>query len=257
MTTIVPAQRTAVITGAAACTGIGYNAAAKMAEAGWSLALLDLDAEVAASAAEELAAAHGVAALGVGVDVTDEDSVKAAVATVTDSQLPTIGALLNIAGIPSPRDFLELSLREWNLVVGVNLTGTFLMAREVLPQMIGQKSGRIVNMSSVSAQQGGGVYSKTSYSAAKAGVLGLTRSLAREMAVHDITVNAIAPGVVDTGIRDAETDPENEQRLTAAVPLGRQATPSEVGALCVFLCSSDAGYITGGTHNINGGSYIA
>lgn len=123
--------------------------------------------------------------------------------------------------------------------------------------MIDGGYGRIVNMSSVSAQQGGGVFSKTPYSAAKAGVLGLTRSLAREMAEHNITVNAVAPGVVATDIRAGASDEENERRLSASVPLGRQATPQDVAALVVFLSSEDAGYITGTTQSINGGAYIA
>ncbi|WP_309131540.1 SDR family NAD(P)-dependent oxidoreductase [Brevibacterium sp.] len=255
--TLTPSTRTAVITGAAARNGIGFHAARRMAGAGWSLALLDLNGEAAASAADAIADEFGVATTGRSVDVTDEESVASVMEAVAGSDLPPIGALLNIAGIPSPCPFLDLTLQEWNTVVGVNLTGTFLMAREVLPEMIEQGSGRIVNMSSVSAQQGGGVYSKTSYSAAKAGVLGLTRSLAREMAEHNITVNAICPGVVDTGIRAAETNEENERQLAAAVPLGRQGTPDEIGALCAWLASPDAGYITGATHNINGGSYIA
>ena len=131
------------------------------------------------------------------------------------------------------------------------------MCQAYLPQMIEHGYGRIVNMSSVSAQQGGGVFSKTPYSAAKAGIIGLTRSLAREMAPHRITVNAASPGVVDTDIRSGATDPENEARLAAAVPIGRQGTPEDIAALFVWLSSEDASYITGTTQNINGGAYIA
>ena len=123
--------------------------------------------------------------------------------------------------------------------------------------MIENGYGRIVNMSSVSAQQGGGVFSKTPYCAAKAGILGLTRSLAREMAEYGITVNGVSPGVVDTDIRAGATDEENEARLAAAVPLRRQGTPQDMAALFVWLSSEDASYLTGGTHNINGGAYIA
>jgi len=167
-----------------------------------------------------------------------------------------VGALANIAGLASPVPFLEVDLALWHKVLDVNLTGTFLMCQAYLPQMIEGGYGRIVNMSSVSAQQGGGVFSKTPYSAAKAGILGLTRSLAREMAVHGITVNAVSPGVVSTDIRAGATDDENEARLAAAVPLGRQATVEDIAALFVWLSSEDSSYITGGTHNINGGSYI-
>jgi 2-hydroxycyclohexanecarboxyl-CoA dehydrogenase len=193
----------------------------------------------------------------VGVDVTSEASVEAAAETVRASGLPPVGALANVAGLPSPVPFLEVTLELWRTVMDVNLTGCFLTCRAFLPDMIDGGYGRIVNMSSVSAQMGGGVFSKTPYSAAKAGVLGLTRSLAREVAEHGITVNAICPGIVDTDIRSGASDEANEARLSASVPLQRQASPDEVAALYVWLSSADAAYITGGTHNINGGQYIA
>ena len=157
----------------------------------------------------------------------------------------------------SPVPFLEVDLALWHRVMDVNLTGTFLMCQAFLPQMIDNGYGRIVNMSSVSAQQGGGVFSKTPYSAAKAGIIGLTRSLAREMAPHGITVNAVSPGVVDTDIRAGATDDENEARLAAAVPIGRQATVERHRGAVRLALQRGRSYITGGTHNINGGSYIA
>ena len=134
-----------------------------------------------------------VPVVGLKVDVTDEGSVAASVEAVAATGLPPVGALANIAGVASPVPFLEVQLAEWHRVLDINLTGTFLMCRAYLPQMIEHGYGRIVNMSSVSAQQGGGVFSKTPYSAAKAGIIGLTRSLAREMAPHQITVNAVEP----------------------------------------------------------------
>ncbi|MFI2104213.1 SDR family NAD(P)-dependent oxidoreductase [Isoptericola sp. NPDC019693] len=249
--------RTAVVTGAASRRGIGFATARRFAAEGWAVALLDLDEAGAKAAADELAAAHGVPALGLGVDVTDQESVRGAAAVVAASDLPPVGALATIAGVASPVPFLEVDLAEWRRVVDINLTGTFLACQAFLPAMIDGGYGRIVTMSSVSAQQGGGVFSKTPYSAAKAGVLGLTRSLAREMAPHGITVNSISPGVVDTDIRAGATDADNEARLAASVPLGRQATPEDVAALIVFLSSEDASYLTGTTQNINGGSYIA
>lgn len=249
--------RTAVITGAASPRGIGFATARRFAAEGWPVVILDIDEAGAAAAAASIAQEYGVAAIAARVDVTDETSVAAAAATIAASDLPPVGALANVAGVASPVPFLEVSMAEWRRVLDINLTGTFLMSRELLPAMIDGGYGRIVNMSSVSAQQGGGVFSKTPYSAAKAGILGLTRSLAREMAPHGITVNAISPGVVDTDIRAGATDEENEARLAASVPLGRQGTPDDMAALIVFLSSSDASYITGTTQNINGGSYIA
>ena len=250
-------QRTAVITGAAAERGIGFATARRFAAEGWAVALLDINAEGIAAAAERIRADFEVPAVGVRVDVTDKDSVLASVAAVADAGLPTVGALANIAGVASPVPFLEVSLDEWRRVIDINLTGTFLMCQAYLPQMIEGGYGHIVNMSSVSAQQGGGVFSKTPYSAAKAGILGLTRSLAREMAAHRVTVNAVSPGVVDTDIRAGATDADNEARLAASVPMGRQATADDIAALFFFLSTPDSAYITGTTQNINGGSYIA
>lgn len=249
-------QRTAVITGAAAERGIGFATARRFAEAGWAVALLDINADGVAAAATKINNEYRAPAVGVVVDVTDKASVDASVAAVAAAGLPPVGALANIAGVASPVPFLEVSEAEWHRVIDINLTGTFLMCQAYLPQMIKNGYGRIVNMSSVSAQQGGGVFSKTPYSAAKAGIIGLTRSLAREMAPHQITVNAVSPGVVDTDIRADATDPENEARLAAAVPIGRQGTPDDIAALFYFLSSPDSSYITGTTQNINGGSYI-
>lgn len=250
-------QRTAVVTGAAAPRGIGFATARRFAQEGWAVALLDIDTTGVEKAAEAIRGEFFVPVVGVTVNVTDPDSVAASVAALADSDLPPVGALANIAGVASPVPFLEVSLQEWHRVVEINLTGTFLMCQAYLPQMIEHGYGRIVNMSSVSAQQGGGVFSKTPYSAAKAGIIGLTRSLAREMAPHRITVNALSPGVVDTDIRAGATDDENEARLAAAVPMGRQGTPEDMAALFVFLASEDASYITGTTQNINGGAYIS
>jgi 2-hydroxycyclohexanecarboxyl-CoA dehydrogenase len=250
-------QRTAVVSGAAAPRGIGYATARRYAQEGWAVALLDINQDGVTAAEQRLRQEFGVPTIGLVVDVTDVDSVRNSVAQLAEAGLPPVGALANIAGLASPVPFLEVDLTLWHKVIDVNLTGTFLMCQAFLPQMIDNGYGRIVNMSSVSAQQGGGVFSKTPYSAAKAGIIGLTRSLAREMARHGITVNAVSPGVVDTDIRAGATDEENEAKLASAVPLGRQATVDDIAALFVFLSSEDSSYITGGTHNINGGSYIA
>ena len=219
--------RTAVVTGAGSLTGIGFHTAKRFAEEGWAVAMIDVNA-----AGLEQAAA------------------------VAASHLPPVGTLCNIAGIPSPAPFLDVTLQEWERVIAVNLTGPFLLSQAFVPQMIAGGYGRVVNMSSVTAQHGGGVFSKTSYAAAKAGVLGLTRGMARELAEHRITVNAVAPGIVDTDIR-VGSDEETERALAAAVPLKRQAQPEEIAALFVWLSCEDSAYITGTTQSINGGTYVA
>lgn len=249
-------QRTALVTGCASDRGIGFATALRFAQEGWAVAMLDLDAAAVAAKAQQVAERYGVPTVGVGCNVADEASVAAAAATLRAAELPPLGAIANVAGVASPPDFLDLTLAEWNRVIAVNLTGSFLVCREFIPLMIEGGYGRIVNMSSVTAQHGGGVFSKTAYAAAKAGVIGLTRGLAREMAQHGITANCIAPGAVDTDIRVGSSQ-ENEQALSASVPLKRQAKREEVAALYVWLCSEDAGYITGTTQSINGGSYIS
>jgi 2-hydroxycyclohexanecarboxyl-CoA dehydrogenase len=250
------ATRTAVVTGGAGPRSIGRATATRFAREGWAVAILDLDGEGARVLAGELSEAHGVPAAGYALDVTDSAAVNAVAAEIAASDLPPVGALANIAGIPSPVPFLEVTDELWEKILAVNLTGSFYTCRAFLPAMLEGGYGRIVNMSSVSAQQGGGVFSKTPYSAAKAGVLGLTRSLAREMAPEGITVNAVSPGAADTNIR-GNTTAESEAALSASIPMGRQASAEEIAALVVWLSGEDAGYITGTTQAINGGSYIS
>ncbi len=249
--------RTAVVTGAGSLTGIGFHTAKRFAEEGWAVAMIDVNAaglEQAASAVRQHLPAAQVATFV--LDVTDPDAVPQVAAAVAASHLPPVGTLCNIAGIPSPAPFLDVTLQEWERVIAVNLTGPFLLSQAFVPQMIAGGYGRVVNMSSVTAQHGGGVFSKTSYAAAKAGVLGLTRGMARELAEHGITVNAVAPGIVDTDIR-VGSDEETERALAAAVPLKRQARPEEIAALFVWLSCEDSAYITGTTQSINGGTYVA
>jgi len=251
--------RTAVLTGAAAERGIGQATARAYANAGWAIAILDLDGDLAARVAADIAAEYGVPAYGGPVNVADESSVGAAqqaiAAQVADGALPPVGALANIAGITSPVPFLETTLDLWNKVMAVNATGTYLVTKAFLPDMIEQGFGRIVNMSSVSAQRGGGVFGKVPYSSAKAAILGFTKALARELGSSGVTVNAVTPGAVDTNIRVGTTD-EIEAAIVGAIPLGRTATPEEVAAVFVFLSSDEASYLQGTTIDINGGSHM-
>ncbi len=249
-------QRTAVVTGAAAPRGIGYATARRYAQEGWAVALLDIDQNGVNAAAQRLREEFDVPSVGLAVDVTDLDSIQQSVTAIAEAGLPPVGALANIAGLASPVPFLEVDLALWHKVIDVNLTGTFLMCQAYLPADdrarvradhqhvvgVGPTGRRGVLQDAVLGGEGGDHR--------------LTRSLAREMAAHGITVNAVSPGVVSTDIRAGATDDENEARLAAAVPLGRQATVEDIAALFVWLSSEDSSYITGGTHNINGGSYI-
>ncbi|WP_338889384.1 SDR family NAD(P)-dependent oxidoreductase [Rhodococcus sovatensis] len=251
--------RTAVITGATSAKGIGRATAERYAEDGWAVVVLDLDGEASAKVAAEIGAAYNVPSFGHAVDVSDEASVQTAYAAtkaeVGAGSLPPVGAVANIAGITSPVPFLETTLELWNKVFAVNATGTYLVTKAYLPDMIAEGWGRIVTMSSVSAQRGGGVFGKVPYSSAKAAVLGFTKSLARELEDTGVTINAVTPGAVDTNIRVGSTD-EQEKAITQGIPLGRTATAREVASVITFLSSDDAAYLTGTTIDINGGSHM-
>lgn len=249
--------RTAVVTGAGSPRGLGRATARRYGREGWAVVVADLDAGAAQETAELIAQEAGVPVLAQKVDVTSAESVAELRAAVHASSLPPVGAVATIAGIADPTPFLDVTPELWERVFAVNSTGTFLTVQAFVPDMIEHGYGRVVTMSSVSAQQGGGVFSKTPYSAAKAAVLGFTRSIARELAPYGITCNSVSPGAADTDIRAGATDPEREAALSASVPLGRQATADDIAALFVFLSSEDASYITGTTQNINGGAYIA
>lgn len=253
-------RRTAVITGATSERGIGMATARRFARDGWAIVILDLDGERAHEVATAIGAEAGVPAFGSRVDVADEASVEAAhaavVAEVEAGRMPAVGALANIAGITSPVPFLETTLALWHKVMDVNATGTYLVTKAFLPAMIEQGWGRIITMSSVSAQRGGGVFGKVPYSAAKAAILGFTKALARELGSTGVTINAVTPGAVDTNIRANDTNDELEAAIVRDIPLGRTAHPEEIAGVIAFLASDDAAYLQGSTIDINGASHL-
>lgn len=251
-----PAERTAVLTGAASARGIGRATADRLASEGWSIAILDINAEDAKAAAAEIGSSRAVKAIGVGADVSDEASVDRAI-TEFEEALPPIVGLVNLAGISSPTPFMETTVAEWDKVFAINMRGTFLVSQRVLRGMIERELGRIVSISSISAQRGGGTYSKVAYSASKAGILGFTRALAREVGEHNITVNAIAPGPIDTDIMGGTLTDERKAQMSEGIMMGRVGTREEVAALIAFLLSEDAGYITAATYDINGGLQVS
>ena len=251
-----PAERSVVVTGAASPRGIGRATADRLARDGWSVALLDLDADAAAATAAQIAAAHGAQVLGVGADVADEASVHAAF-DVLEAALPPVVGVANLAGISSPTAFLDETVDAWDRVFAVNMRGTFLVTQRALRGMVDRGVGRVVSVSSVSAQRGGGTYSKVAYSASKAAILGFTRALAREVGEHGVTVNAVAPGPIDTDIMGGTLTDERKASMSADVLMGRVGTREEVAALLAFLLSEDAGWITAATYDINGGLHAS
>jgi 2-hydroxycyclohexanecarboxyl-CoA dehydrogenase len=248
--------RTAVLTGAASPRGIGRATADRLAREGWAVAVLDIDADEARAAAAEIGEARGVPALGVGVDVADAHAVDAAIAEV-EAGLPPIVGLANLAGISSPTPFMEETVEGWDRVFAINMRGTFIVTQRVMRGMIERRQGRVVSVSSVSAQRGGGTYSKVAYSASKAAIIGFTRALAREVGEHGITVNAVAPGPIDTDIMGGTLTDERKAAMSADTLLGRVGTREEVAALIAFLLGDDAGWITAATYDINGGLQIS
>lgn len=248
-------ERTVIVTGAASARGIGRAACLRLAEQGWTVAALDRDEETVRETAKLAGALNGTGAVGLTCDVTDADSIDAAVSAV-ERDLPPVAALVNNAGITAPTRFLDIESDEWDRIFDVNVRGTYLVTRRVLPGLVDRGYGRIVNLSSVSAVRGGGVFGGSHYSAAKAAVLGLTRALAREVGPDGVTCNALAPGLIATDITGGALSPEREAELVAGVPVQRQGTVGEVASMIVYLCSKDAGYMTGATLDINGGSHI-
>lgn len=251
----LPKHRTAVVTGAGSERGIGRALATRLARSGWSVAVLDIDGAAATQVAKRLVADHGGVHLGIGADVADESSVDAAISRV-ETHLPPVVGLANVAGVSSPAPFLDLTTAEWDRVFAVNSRGVFLVTRRVIPAMAALGVGRIVSVSSASAQRGGGTYSKVAYSASKAAVLGMTRALAREVGVLGITVNAVSPGPIDTDIMGGQLSEQRKAELIRDLVVDRVGTVEDVAAVIEFLLGPETGYVTGATYNVNGGLII-
>jgi 2-hydroxycyclohexanecarboxyl-CoA dehydrogenase len=246
---------TAVVTGAASRRGIGRATAHALAATGWNVAVLDLDEAAAKDTADGIAAAHGVRAVGLACDVTDETSVATAVDTLT-ADAPPVGALINNAGITSPTRFLDVAGAEWDRIFAVNVRGAYNITRRLAPGMAERGFGRIVFLSSVSAERGGGVFGGVAYSAAKAAQLGFARALARELGPQGVTVNSVAPGLIDTDITGGALEGERKEALLAGIPVGRNGRVADVADLITYLCREESGYITGATYDVNGGAHI-
>lgn len=245
-------DRAVVITGAASPRGLGLACAKLFAEHGAQLQLLDLDAEAAANAAATL---PGVGHFGARCDVTDQAQCNAAVAQALQ-RFGQVDVLLNIAGITSPQRLLEVTPEAYTRVMDVNMRGTLYMTQAVVPTMRARRCGSIVNMSSVSAQRGGGVFGGSHYSAAKAAILGYTKAAARELGPDNVRVNAICPSFIDTDITAGMMTPERLAGIVAGVPMGRPGHAHEVAGCALFLASDLSSYVTGSEIDVNGGSHI-
>jgi NAD(P)-dependent dehydrogenase (short-subunit alcohol dehydrogenase family) len=246
-------SRNAVVTGAA--SGMGLAIAQRLATDGNRVALFDLDAAGAAQGAKELQAAAGEA-MAIGVDVSDRTAVDEAMSAVRQ-HFGAIEIIVTSAGLDEFRPFIEISQETWERMLAVNLTGTFHSIQAAIPDMLAGGWGRIVTISSSSAQSGTALMAH--YVASKAGVVGLTKALALEYAPNGITVNTIPPAFIDTPMSrraEARGDLPDFDAVVARTPVRRAGTPEDVAAACAFLCSEDAGYITGQSIGVNGGWYL-
>lgn len=241
----------AVVTGAASPRGLGRATARLFAEHGATVAILDLHAQAAADAAAELGGTHA----GLACDVTDKAACEAA-ASELEGRWGRIDVLVNNAGITQPLRIMEIAPENYDAVLDVNLRGTLYMSQAVIPGMRARQAGSIVNLSSVSAQRGGGIFGGPHYSAAKAGILGLTKAMARELAPDNVRVNAICPGFIATDITAGKLTPEMRAAVLAGIPMGRAGEAGDVAGCALFLASELAAYCTGTEVDVNGGSLI-
>jgi 3-oxoacyl-[acyl-carrier protein] reductase len=240
------AGASALVTGGS--RGIGKAIASQLALAGAEVVLTARTEQAAEKAAAEIREAEG-RARGIALDVSDDLSVERAVAALVEDYA-TIPILVNNAGITCDNLLLRMKKDDWERVLQTNLTGVYRLCRALVPSMVRARYGRIINISSVVAEMGNP--GQANYAAAKAGIEAFSRSLARELASRNVTVNCVAPGFIDTDMTRSLNQAARD-KLLAQVPLGRWGTPEDVGEAVCFLAAADADYLTGVTLKVNGG----
>lgn len=243
-------NRKAMITGA--CGGFGRELSLTFAREGADVALVDIRRKDLDNLAAEITAL-GRKAIPLFADITKENDVQEMVRKTVQT-FGRIDILVNNAGVARSARIQDITLEEWNRLMDVNLTGTFLCCRAVIDYMLQQEYGKIVNIASISAQTGRMV--GVDYSASKSGIVGITRTLALQVANKGINVNAVAPGPVVTPLFEKDFDPEVVEKLKASIPYKRQGTPKDVANLTLFLASDKAEWITGEVVAINGGAFM-
>lgn len=244
------AGKVALVTGAS--QGIGRAAALALAEAGAKVAVAARNEEKLAALVQEIASKGGEA-FAVKMDVADAEQIKAGFRAVLE-KFGKLDVLVNNAGITRDGLAMRMKLEDWDAVIRTNLTGAHLCTQQALPTMMRARSGRIINIASVVAQMGNA--GQANYVAAKAGLVGLTKAIAMEISSRNVTVNAVAPGFIETPMTDVLPDRVKEE-LKTRIPLGRMGTGRDVAAAIVFLASDEACYITGHVLDVNGGLYLA
>jgi 3-oxoacyl-[acyl-carrier protein] reductase len=243
-------DKVAVVTGAS--QGIGRDTALALSSAGAKVAVAARNEEKLTALAKEITSAGGEA-FSVKMDVADADQVKSGFKQVLE-KFGRLDILVNNAAITRDGLAVRMKLEDWEAVLRTNLTGAHLCIQQALPAMMKARAGRIINISSVVAEMGNA--GQANYVAAKAGLIGLTKAIAIEISSRNITVNAVAPGFIETPMTDVLSDKVKEE-LKTRIPLGRMGSARDVAAAIVFLASDEAGYITGHVLDVNGGMYLA
>jgi len=241
--------RNVLITGAA--QGIGRSAAIGMAKEGANIAVADINLESAEATAQEIKSL-GVKSIAIDLDVSNTESVSRAF-NIFIKEFDTLDILVNNAGITRDSVLLRMKEADWDAVLNVNLKGPFLCSKEAVKIMTKQRYGKIINISSVVAFMGNP--GQVNYSSSKAGLVGLTKTIAKEYASRGIRVNAIAPGFIQTAMTDALSE-EVRNEMIKAIPLGQFGTPDDVTNAVIFLASKESDYITGQVIHVNGGMYM-
>jgi 3-oxoacyl-[acyl-carrier protein] reductase len=243
-------QTSILITGGAG--GIGAASARELARRGYAVVIADLDADLCTAIAKELTSAGGLAT-GIGLDVTDPAA--ADVALEAAAALAPLSAVVNSAGIVHQGTLDDVTPAEWERVLAINLTGTFTMCKAAAPRLAANGGGALVNLASTAGRTAS-TFSSPAYVASKAGVIGLTMSLARQLAESGVRVNAVAPGIIDTAMIQGY-GPERIATLVAGIPVGRMGTAEEVATTIAYLATDESSYVTGQTIAINGGTFIS
>jgi len=245
--------KVALVTGAGSQRGIGRGAALALAREGANVVITDI---VPAGVKQVVAELNEIRqALGEVADVRDKAQMVQVVKKTTETY-GGLDILVNVAGVTRPTAFLDISEEEYDLVLDVNLKGTFLATQAAVPALLERGGGAIVSLSSVSGQRGGGVFGTSAYSAAKAGIMGLTKALARELTPQGIRINCVAPSMIDTDIAGDLLTPDRKRELGKGTLLGRLGTVDDVVKCLLFLVSDESSYVTGATLDINGGMHM-
>ncbi len=247
------AGKVALVTGAGSRRGIGRGTALALAREGAKVAITDIVPEGVKQVVAELNEISQ--AIGEVADVRNKDAMVQVVKKTVEA-FGGLDILVNVAGLTRPTKFLEISEEEYDLVLDVNLKGTFLTTQAAVPALLERGGGAIVSLSSVSGQRGGGVFGTSAYSTAKAGIMGLTKSLARELTPLGIRVNCVAPSMIDTDIAGDLLTPELKVELAKGTLIGRLGTVDDVVKCILFLASDESSYLTGATLDINGGMHL-